>query len=34
LRPHISGRYRLGDTAQALLDMAARKVTGKIVILP
>jgi NADPH2:quinone reductase len=34
LRPHISGRYRLEDTAQALLDMAARKVTGKIVILP
>ena len=34
IRPHISGRYALADTAQALNDMAARKVTGKIVILP
>ncbi len=34
IRPHISARYRLADTGQALADMAARKVTGKIVIQP
>lgn len=34
IRPHISARYALQDTAQALNDMAARKVTGKVVILP
>jgi NADPH2:quinone reductase len=34
IRPHISGRYALSDTAQALNDMAARKVTGKVVIIP
>jgi NADPH2:quinone reductase len=34
IRPHISGRYALADTAAALNDMAARKVTGKVVILP
>ena len=34
IRPHISGRYALSDTAQALNDMAARKVTGKVVIQP
>ncbi len=34
IKPHISGHYALADTAQALMDMAARKVTGKIVILP
>ncbi|MFA9216206.1 MAG: NADPH:quinone oxidoreductase family protein [Sphingomonadaceae bacterium] len=34
IKPHISGRYALADTAQALNDMAARKVTGKVVILP
>jgi NADPH2:quinone reductase len=34
IRPHISGRYALADTARALDDMAARKVTGKIVIQP
>ena len=34
LRPLVSGRYALADTPQALLDMAARKVTGKIVIVP
>jgi NADPH2:quinone reductase len=34
IKPHISGRYTLADTADALNDMAARKVTGKIVILP
>jgi NADPH2:quinone reductase len=34
IKPHISGRYRLADTAQALNAMAARKVTGKVVIQP
>ncbi|MDO8301276.1 NADPH:quinone oxidoreductase family protein [Lacisediminimonas sp.] len=34
IRPHISARYKLADTARALEDMAARKVTGKLVILP
>lgn len=34
IRPRISGRYALAQTAQALNDMAARKVTGKIVIQP
>ena len=34
MRPHISGRYALADTAKALNDMAARKVTGKVVIQP
>jgi NADPH2:quinone reductase len=34
IRPHISARYALADTPQALLDMASRKVTGKIVIEP
>ena len=34
IRPHISGRYTLEQTAQALNDMAARKVTGKVVIKP
>lgn len=34
IRPRISGRYSLEDTAQALNDMAARKVTGKVVIVP
>ncbi len=34
IKPHISGRYALADTAQALNDMAARKVTGKVIILP
>jgi len=34
IRPHISGRYALADTAKALNDMAARKVTGKVVIQP
>ena len=34
IRPHISARYALADTPQALNDMASRKVTGKIVILP
>lgn len=34
INPRISGRYKLEDTAQALNDMAARKVTGKVVVLP
>jgi NADPH:quinone reductase len=34
IRPHISGRYALTETAKALNDMAARKVTGKVVIQP
>ncbi|CAM2173318.1 NADPH:quinone reductase [Paraburkholderia sacchari] len=34
LKPYVSKRYALADTAQALKDMASRKVTGKIVIEP
>ncbi len=34
IKPHISARYALADTAQALKDMAGRKVSGKVVILP
>jgi len=34
LRPLVSQRYALTDTAQALRDMAARKVIGKVVITP
>ncbi|WP_019141258.1 NADPH:quinone oxidoreductase family protein [Noviherbaspirillum massiliense] len=34
IRPHISHRYALAETPQALNDMAARKVTGKVVIQP
>ena len=34
IKPHISARYVLADTPKALIDMASRKVTGKIVILP
>jgi NADPH2:quinone reductase len=34
LRPLVSRRYALLDTAQALNDMGARKVTGKVVIIP
>lgn len=34
LRPHVSARYRLDETAQALKDMEARKVSGKLVIVP
>jgi NADPH2:quinone reductase len=34
IKPHISGRYALADTARALEDMAARKITGKVVIQP
>ena len=34
IRPHISGRYSLQQVPQALKDMEARKVTGKVVIVP
>ena len=34
IKPRISGRYALADTPSALNDMAARKVTGKVVIQP
>jgi NADPH:quinone reductase len=34
IQPHISGRYALAETPKALNDMAARKVTGKVVIQP
>jgi NADPH2:quinone reductase len=34
IKPHISARYGLAHTAQALNEMAARKVTGKVVIQP
>ncbi|HQT68720.1 MAG: NADPH:quinone oxidoreductase [Rhodospirillales bacterium 20-60-12] len=34
LKPLVSGHYQLADAPQALVDMAARKVTGKIVITP
>lgn len=34
LKPLVSARYQLEETAQALNDMAARKVTGKVVICP
>lgn len=34
LRPHVSATYALGQVAQALHDLSARKVTGKILIVP
>lgn len=34
IKPRISGRYKLEEAAQALNDMAARKVTGKVIVLP
>lgn len=34
LKPLVSQRYPLADTARALNDMAARKVIGKVVIAP
>lgn len=34
LKPLVSRRYALAETAQALRDMAARQVRGKIVIVP
>ncbi|MCE3004783.1 MAG: NADPH:quinone oxidoreductase family protein [Xanthomonadaceae bacterium] len=34
IRPLVSRRYPLADAAQALADMAARRVTGKVVVMP
>lgn len=34
LRPHVSRTYKFEEVAQALNDMAARKVKGKIVLVP
>jgi NADPH2:quinone reductase len=34
LKPLVSGRYPLEETAQALQDMADRKVVGKVVVKP
>lgn len=34
LKPLVSRRYPLAETAQALQDMAARKVIGKVIIVP
>lgn len=34
IRPHISGRYALADTSNALNDVAAQKAIGKIIIKP
>ena len=34
LAPHVSHTYPLANAAQALLDMQARKVTGKVVLVP
>ena len=34
LKPHVSRRYALADTAQALDEMAQRRVTGKVLIMP
>jgi NADPH2:quinone reductase len=34
LRPHVSARYPLAQAAQALKDMAERRVMGKVVLLP
>ena len=34
IKPLISKSYPLADAPQALMDMAARKVVGKIVITP
>ena len=34
LKPLISKTYPLADAPQALMDMAARKVIGKVVVVP
>jgi len=34
LKPRISQQYSLAEAPQALLDMAARKVIGKVVVVP
>jgi NADPH2:quinone reductase len=33
IKPHVSARYPLAKTADALIAMASRKVTGKVVIM-
>jgi NADPH:quinone reductase len=32
--PHVSARYPLAETAQALNDLAERRTTGKVLVLP
>jgi NADPH:quinone reductase len=32
--PHVSARYPLAETAQALNDLAERRATGKVLVLP
>ena len=32
--PHVSARYPLAGTVQALSDLAERRATGKVLILP
>jgi NADPH2:quinone reductase len=32
--PHVSARYPLSETAQALNDLAERRATGKVLVLP
>jgi NADPH2:quinone reductase len=34
IRPHISARYTLAETPRTLEAMAARKVTGKVIVKP
>ena len=34
LKPLVSKTYTLADAPQALIDMAARKVVGKVVVVP
>ena len=34
IRPHVSKTYRLHEAAEALKDMSARRVLGKIVLVP
>ena len=34
LKPLISKQYSLAEAPQALADMAARKVVGKVVVVP
>jgi NADPH2:quinone reductase len=34
IRPHVSARYPLEKVADALREMGARKVTGKVVLVP
>ncbi len=34
LKPRVSHQYSLSEAPQALVDMAARKVVGKVVVVP